>query len=52
MLNVGWKLPNLTQVLISKKATPLITVPPLNVVGYPGDPNLLAILPLNGAVDL
>lgn len=52
VLNVGWKLPNLTQVLISKKATPLITVPPLNVVGYPGDPNLLAILPLNGAVDL
>jgi hypothetical protein len=51
--NLDWKLPNLTAIILNKnKPAPLITPPPLTLINYAGKPNLLAILPLNAAVDL
>jgi hypothetical protein len=45
-------MPNLTTILVGKKQAPLISIPPLRLDKVPGKPNLLGILPLNGAVDL
>jgi hypothetical protein len=50
--NLDWQLANLSTVITSPKQPPLVTMPQLAVTGFPGKPNLLSILPLNGAVGL